>query len=218
MARHGDRNTRAHAGITTVEVNCMLRRSAAFALLVLPWDVGAQVGPHLMDVWAPQQPMPLSAAIAEIRKSPFHAASWLGGPIYRMELRSPLVPGSGSLRYQEAPRDTVVSTARVFVATSGLGLVGYLGGALIVLARSSDGYELLAASVPIVAVGAAAWGAGADPGRAAIGSILGGAIGIPIILAKPTNSPVIDVGLGILAHAAVTTLASKIHFRRRPRP
>ena len=215
MARHGDRNARAPAGITTVEVNCMLRRSAAFALLVLPWDVGAQVSPHLMDVWAPQQPMPLSAAIAEIRKSPFHAASWLGGPLYRMELRSPLVPGSGSLRYQEAPQDTVVSTARVFVATSSLGLLAYLGSGLIWL--YSD-YSVLVFSVPIVVVGAAAWGAGADPGRAAIGSILGGAIGIPIILAQPTNSPVIDIGLGIVAHAAVTTLASKIHFRRRPRP
>ena len=196
----------------------MLRRAIAVALFVLPWDLGAQVGSDPLDVRPAQESMPLSTAIAEIRQSPFHAAQWLNGPLYRMELFSASVTGSGSLRYQEASRDTVVSTARVFVATSSLGLVGYLGGALIVLARSnSDGYALLGASVPIVAVGAAAWGAGADPGRAAIGSILGGAIGIPIVLAKPTNSPVIDIGLGILAHAAVTTLASKIHFRRRPR-
>jgi len=73
---------------------------------------------------------------------------------------------------------------------------------------------LLAISVPIVAVGAAAWGAGADPGRAAIGSILGGAIGVPLAFANP----LIGISVGVLAHAAVTTLASRIHFRRRPRP
>ena len=193
----------------------MVRRVIAVALLVLPWDLRAQVGSERIVVRPTQESMPLSAAIAEIRKSPFHAAPNLDGPLYRMELLSALVPGSGSLRYQEASRDTVVSTARLFVATSSIGLFGYLGGGLIVAARPySEGYLLLAISVPIVAVGAAAWGAGADPGRAAIGSILGGAIGVPLAL----ENPLIGISVGVLAHAAVTTLASKIHFRRRPRP
>ena len=100
----------------------MVRRAIAVALLVLPWDLGAQVGSERMVVRPTQESMPLSVAIAEIRKSPFHAAPKLDGPLYRMELFSASVPGSGSLRYQEASRDTVVSSARVFVATSSLGL------------------------------------------------------------------------------------------------
>ena len=191
----------------------MLRRATALALLVLPWDLGAQVGSDPPDVRPAQESMPLSAAIAEIRKSPFHAAPWLDGPLYRMELLSASVPGSGSLRYQEASRDTVVSSARVFVATSSIGLLAYLGTGLFVVLYRPDS-SVLIYSVPITAVGAAAWGAGADPGRAAIGSVLGGAIGISLGLANP----LIGISFGVAAHAAVTTLASKIHFRRRPRP
>ena len=198
----------------------MLRHSAALALLVLPWDVVAQVGPELTDVWTIQEPMPLSAAIAEIRKSPFHAVAWpaggLDGTLSRAKLRSALAPDPYLLRYQVASEDTPVSSGRVFVATSGIGLLAYLGTGFFLVLRTDS--EVLFFSVPVVAVGVAAWVAGADPGRAAIGSILGGAIGIPIVFAEPFNNPLIDVGLGVVAHAAVTTLASRIHFRRRPRP
>lgn len=207
----------------------VLRRATALALLVLPCDLGAQVGSAALDDRPTRESMRLSAAIEEIRKSPFHASPWSAGelegdplypmelllvsPLYRMELFSASVAGSGSLRYQEASGDTVVSSARVFVATWSIGLFGYLGGGLIFAARPSDNSLLLGASLPIAAVGLAAWGAGADPGRAAIGSILGGAIGIPLAFADP----VIGITVGVVAHAAVTTLASKIHFRRRPR-
>lgn len=136
-------------------------------------------------------------------------------PLYPMELLSASVHGPGSLRYQEAPRDTVVSSARVFVSAWSIGLLVYAGGGLILHATPYT-FErgVLAVSVPIAAVGLAAWGAGADPGRAAIGSILGGAIGVPLVFADP----LIGITFGVVAHAAATTLASRIHFRRRPRP
>lgn len=198
----------------------MLWRAAALVPLVLPWDVGAQVGPEPMDVRPMRESMPLSAAIAEIRKSPFHVTLWsagelVGGPLYRTEAFSASDPGSGLLRYQEARRDTVVSSARVFVAAWSIGLLVYAGGGLISQGTPySVDYGVLAISVPIAAVGLAAWGAGANPGRAAIGSILGGAIGVPLAL----ENPLIGITVGVVAHAAVTTLVSKIHFRRRPRP
>lgn len=192
----------------------MLQRTVALALLVLPWDLAAQVGSQQMDDRPTQESMPLSAAIAEIRKSPFYRVPWsageLEGSLYRMELRSALAPDTDLLRYQEASEDTVVSAAWVFGATTTIGLLAYVGTAYY-FAYGDSWVPLY--SIPVVAVGLAAMGVGADPGRAAIGSILGGAVGVPLAY---SNSPIIAI-LGLLAHPAVTTLASKIHFRRRPR-
>lgn len=201
----------------TLEVNWVLLCVTALLLLVLPWDIGAQVGRDSNGRLAPPEPMPLSAAIAEIRKSPFHSFAWsavpLDGTLSQATLHSALAPDTDFLWYQEASEDTVVSSGRIFLTTWSIGLLGYAVGGLIVAARPSEGYALLGASIPITAVGLAAWGAGADPGRAVIGSILGGAIGVPLAFANP----LLGISIGVAAHAAVTTLASKIHFRTRPR-
>lgn len=200
--------------LSTVEQNRMSRLKIALALLVLPWDLAAQVGSEPVDGRPMPELMRLSTAVAEIRKSPFHAAKRsageLEGSLYRMEQRSALGPDTDLLRYQEAAEDTVVSAGWVFGATTTIGLLAYVGTAY---GFSESESWVPHFSIPVVAVGLAAWGAGADPGRAAIGSILGGAIGLPLVY---TNSPVWVI-LGVLGHPAVTTLASKIHFRRRPR-
>lgn len=91
-----------HARTATVTHARMLRRTVALALLVLPWDLAAQVGSELMDDQPTEEsmavigPVPLvslfpafgagaqgpptlsetgwlSAAIEELRLSPFHA-------------------------------------------------------------------------------------------------------------------------------------------------
>ena len=202
--------------VLTAVTHRILPPTAALVLLALPWDIGAQVGPDLMDVWAPQEPMPLSAAIAKIRQSPFHSVAWSAGQLddtfSRATLRASSAPDLGYWRYQEASENTVVSAGWVFAATTVGGVLGYLGTAYCCAYSDS---HVLVYSIPITAVGVAAWVAGADPGRAAIGSIVGGAVGISLALA--VGNP-IGLAFGFSAHVGVTTLASKIHFRRRPRP
>ncbi len=129
-----------------------------------------------------------------------------------MERFSAAVPDLDFWRYQEASEETVVSAGWVFVAASIGGVLGYVGTALC--CAFSDSWVLIY-TLPITAVGVAAWKAGANPGRAAIGSILGGAIGVSLVVGA--DGP-IGLGLGFLAHVGVTTLASKIRFRTRPRP
>ena len=172
--------------------------------------------------------MPLSAAIAVVRKSPFHAATGiakgLGGAVDRIEILSASVPGSGPLRYHEAPRDTLASSGRLFATAAGVGLLAYVVGggvyfyscAMATPTSSCRGRLALGMSIPVAAVGLTAWEMGAEPRRAVLGSILGGAIGLAVFSA--VDRPLIGLGLTTVAHAAVTTLASKIHFRTRPRP
>ena len=192
----------------------MLIRSAAFALLVLPWDVGAQVGPGSIEVWAPQEPMALSVAMAKIR-SPFHSAAWSSGgldtALSPVPLLSASAPNLDSWRHQEASEDTV-SAGWVFLASSIGEPLGFVG---VAYCCAYDDSWLLIYSIPVTTVGVAAWMAGADPQRAAIGSILGGALGIP--LAIKADNLVVGIG-GLLLHTGVTAIASKIHFRTRPRP
>jgi len=201
----------------TLEMNLVLLFVTALLLLVLPWDIAAQVGRASNGRLAPPEPMPLSAAIAEIRKSPFHSVAPSAGPLdgilWQATRHSVLAPDTDFLWYQEASEDTVVSSGRIFVATWSIGLLGYVVGGLVTFSQIYSDYWWLGVPIPITAVGVAAWGAGADPGRAAIGSILGGAIGVTLAFANP----LLGISIGLVAHAAVTTLASKIHFRTRPR-
>ena len=207
----------------------MLSRYAALALLAFPWDVVAQVGPDPIDAWAPRESMPLLAAIAEVRKSPFHASlttvGGLGDAFPGAQFHSASVPGFGPLRYQEAPRDTLASSGRLFITATGVGLLAYvLGGGVYYYSCGSApptsscvGQLMLGMSIPVAAVGGTAWSMGADPGRAVLGSVLGGAVGLAVF-SVDLNQPLISLGLATMAHAAVATLAAKIHFRRRPRP
>lgn len=208
----------------------MWRHSATLALLLLPWNLGAQVGPDSTGVRATEEPMPLSAAIAEVRRSPFHAAPWaldgLSDTLYGMAII--LIPepihGFAPLGHQEAPPDTLASSARLFATAAGVGVVAYAVGGLVYLYScgsappgSSCVLQLaLGMSVPVAALGVTARGLGADPGRAALGSILGGAIGL-VVSRVDLDQPLISLGLSSVAHAAVTTIAARIHFRRRPR-
>jgi len=137
----------------------------------------------------------------------------LDGILWQATRHSVLAPDTDFLWYQEASEDTVVSSGRIFVATWSIGLLGYVVGGLVTFSQIYSDYWWLGVPIPITAVGVAAWGAGADPGRAAIGSILGGAIGVTLAFANP----LLGISIGLVAHAAVTTLASKIHFRTRPR-
>ena len=202
----------------TLEVNWVSLCVTALLLLVHPWDIGAQVGRDSNGRLTPPEPMPLSAAIAEIRKSPFYSvapsAVPLDGILSQATLHSVLAPDTDFLWYQEASEDTVVSSGRMFLTTWSIGLLGYAVGGLVSYTQLYSDYWWLGIPITITAVGVAAWGAGADPGRAAIGSILGGAIGMPLAFANP----LLGISVGVVAHAAVTTLASKIHFRTRPRP
>jgi hypothetical protein len=142
-----------HARTATMTHARMLRRTAALALLVLPWDLAAQVGSELMDDQPTEEsmavigPVPLvslfpafgagaqgpptlseigwlSAAIEELRLSPFHATEsalhlgtsapiGIGAP---NGLRIPMEAYSpGSI--QSARGDSTLSRGRVFLTS-----------------------------------------------------------------------------------------------------
>ncbi|MDE2753520.1 MAG: hypothetical protein OXI83_13155 [Gemmatimonadota bacterium] len=173
--------------------------------------------------------MHLYAALVEVRERPFLSAGTtakgVGGTVDRTEFLSGSVPDFRPLRYQEAPRDTLASSGRLFATAAGVGLLGYVvGGGVFYYACGSAaptsscfGQLALGMSVPIAAVGVTAYGLGADTDRAVLGSVLGGAIGLAVF-AVDLDQPLISLGLATVAHAAVTTLAARIHFRRRSRP
>ena len=175
-----------------------------------------------------RESMPLSAAIAELRRGRFHndTGRLADGTANPYQLTRAFVPGFdiGPPRYRRAPPDTLASSARLFAATAGVGLLAYPVGGVVYLyscgaapPTSSCVLQLaLAMSVPVTALGVTARALGADPGRAAFGSILGGALGLAVVAAD-LDQTLIGVGLAAVAHAAVTTLAARIHFRRRPR-
>ena len=174
------------------------------------------------------QSLQLDAAIAEVRSGPFHSgvgsADLWAGDLQRMMLVSAFGTAGGWRRNQATPRDTLASSARLFAATAGVGLLAYPVGAFVFFYSRELGtptsseipYLALGMAIPVVAVGMTARFQGADPGRAALGSILGGALGLAVLSTDPDNL-LLGLGLVSVAHAAVTTIAARIHFRRRPR-
>ena len=201
---------------------------AALACLAHPAELRAQSVGADAGVSEARESMPLSAAIAELRRGRFHTGTsrLADGTASPYQLTRAFVPGFGVglQRYQQAPPDTLASSARLFATTAGVGLLAYPVGAVVTLyscgsapPTSSCVLQLaLGMSVPVAALGVTARALGADPGRAALGSLLGGALGLAV-WAADLNQPLVSFGLATVAHAAVTTLAARIHFRTRPR-
>lgn len=201
--------------------------AVALVLAAVATQASAQSPGDAVHAAGVTQSAQLDAAIAEVRSGPFHSGVgsvdlWAGN-LQPMALISTFGTASGWRRNQETPPDTLASSGRLFAATAGVGLLAYPVGAFVFFYSRELGtptsseipYLALGMAIPVAAVGMAARVQGADPGRAALGSILGGALGLAAF--SVVDHPVIGLGLANVAHAAVTTIAARIHFRRRPR-
>ena len=189
-------------------------------------------------------PMPgLGAAIEGVMGGPVHRS--IGAAEKRALLWSGLSSGRHSELHWSSPwlgsltasADSAVSANRIFGATAATGLLAYgvaasTYGVCVYLAVLDDRPDeraplctpkvlwTVAMSVPILGVAGAAHATGASFPRALIGSALGGAAAAGILYLWGGGSFISGVGvLGLVVgvHASLTTLASLIHFRRRPR-
>lgn len=193
----------------------LLSGSMALMLATLATEARAQSGAENADGSDAQEAMPLSAAIADFRRSPFYALESLVplGSSMAMHPWTPLAVGSPGSSIQSAPNDSTFPTTRVFwaawgssVLTAGVGVVLVVGSAYD---RTSVHVPLAVAgfAVPVVGVAGGATLAGARFGPALIGSSLGVAtfFGIHALTSEG------DIGwgsylLGTVVHAAVTTV------------
>ena len=182
----------------------------------------------------------LRAAIEGVMGGPVHRSSGVA------EKRDLLWSGLGSRTYSgpywsspwldspTASADSAVSASRIFWATAGTGIPAYgVSGAIVMVCaylswdRRSDPplctpkvLWAVAMAVPILGLAGAAHATGASFPRALVGSALGGAAAAGILYLWGGGSFISGVGvLGLVVgvHASLTTLASLIHFRRRPR-
>ena len=226
-------------GDDMIFINCVMRLALpAAALLILPCNTKAQVGSEHVPAARGQALSSqaetgwLSTAIEEIRRNPFYATRPAAG--MRDLLWSGLNSGTYSTPYWSSPGldfptaagDSVASNSQIFWTTIGLGVPVYLATGAIVFACL--GFDLptnalfcnrpVFVAVPILGLAGVAHAAGASFPRALIGSALGGAAAVGMLHLTGVE-PFSAGGLGLLVgvHASVTTLASVIHFRRRPR-
>ena len=197
----------------------------AVALLSLPWNTTAQVGSEPVPAARGQALSSraetgwLSAAIEEIRRSPFHAA------------RSAADPGSGEFAGSWLPlpatspawpvwtpsSDSTLSNKRVFLAALGASaLTFYPGYAIAVGGATSTGGDavpllLAGLAVPVFGTAAGTTLAGARFPTALAGSALGlGAAVVTLAVAGPPVDPddslVLFIGIPAATQAAITTL------------
>ena len=190
-------------------------------------------------------PMPgLGAAIEGVMGGQFHRSigvaekrdllwSGLGSRTYSGPYWS-----SPWLDSQIASADSAVSASRILGATWATGLLAYGVAAstygvcfyVDLFDRPDERAPLctpkalwaVTMSVPILGVAGAAHATGASFPRALIGSALGGAaaVGILNLWDVDVDNPMEVMGALVFVagvHASLTTLASVIHFRRRPR-
>lgn len=205
----------------------MLRHSAALALLVLPWDVGAQVGPEPANVRAGQEPMPLSAAIRKMRQSPFHATAsrWqlAGGPALDLWVppapRAPWEQNTG-LSTRSAASDSTFSTGRVFLMSWGAAALSDIVGVYFLLcAGGGSGCTLeggagafASLAVPVLGTAGGATLGGARFGPALAGSAAG--FGVVILqiamdaIVDPDDSFVLFIAIPSIVQAGITTLVA----------
>ena len=106
----------------------------ALALATLTTEARAQSGGEIAHGSDARKAMPLSAAVAEVRRSPFYAPSAvsLGSSIPR-HLWVPVAAGSAGPSNQSVPSDSTVSSRRVFWAAVGSSALTMIPGFYLVL-------------------------------------------------------------------------------------
>lgn len=177
---------------------------AAMALLILPWDLGAQVASgHVAVPTGPGQ-QSLSAAIREIRRSPFHLANQDTPADTR-------VPSA-----QTASNDSTLSHRRVFLAALGSSALTIFPGLVLSYGGASSRSEytgpliLAGLAIPVFGTAAGVKLAGARFRPALAGSALGLGAGIVALVALggivDPNDNLVLFAIPATVQAAVTTL------------
>jgi len=203
----------------------MLRHSAALALLVLPWDIGAQVGPEPANVGAGQEPMLLSAAIQKMMQSPFHATAsrWqlAGGPAPDLWVPpAPRAPGEQNtgLSPQTAASDSTFSTARVFLLSWGAAALSDVAGLYFAICTEGGGGCVLEGGAGVFAmmtVPVLGTAAGARLGGARfLPALAGSAAGFGVVILQfatgafvdPDDSFTLFIAIPSVIQAGITTL------------
>ena len=190
--------------------------SMALVLATLTTEVWAQSGAENVDGSDAQGSMPLSAAIADMRRSPFYTSESLVplGSNMAGLLWAPLAVGSPGSSIRWAVNDSTFPARRVFLAALGSSaLTVYPAVVLTYMAAYYNSVPRLAAAFVLPAFGVAGGAtlAGARFGPALMGSALGVAAGWAAFIAavslvgEDSDFRVFFV-LGPVIQAAVTTV------------
>ena len=193
--------------------------SVALMLATLTTEAWAQSGTENADGPNVQGSMPLSAAIADMRRSPFYTSESLVplGSSIAGHPWGPLAAGSPGSAIRWAPNDSTLSTGRVFlmsfgaaalsdVVAFGLALCwGYGGGSGC---PKSDAFSLVGAiATPVFGTAAGARLAGAPFLPALAGSALGFGVALgALVVFDPDEHPLLFIGIPAAIQAGMTTL------------
>ena len=218
---HRHRNTGESANVTSGKrlMRSLSSGSIALVLATLTTEAWAQSGAENALESHALGSMPLSAAIADMRRSPFYTSESLVslGSSMAGHLWAPLAVDSPGSSIRWAANDSTFPGRRVFlVALGSSALTLYLGTAIAIASEISDGggsaaLTLGGLALPVFAVAGGAKLAGARFGPALAGSALGSAAAVAVWLGVG-GEPGLWLGLvGPPIHALVTT-ATASHF------
>ena len=221
--RHRHRNTGETANVTSGKrlMRSVSSGSMALVLATLTTEAWAQSGAENALESHAQGSMPLSAAIADLRRSPFYTSESLvplGNSMPR-HLWAPLATGSRGSAIRSAPNDSTFSTGRVFLASFGaaaLSDVVAFGFALCWAygggygCPDSDAISLIGAiTTPVLGTAAGARLAEAPFLPALAGSALGFGVVLGILPAfDPDDHAVLYFAIPSIVQAGITTLVA----------
>ena len=155
---------------------------------------------------ADRELQPLSAAIEEMRRSPFHRDNPAGVFADSRFLVSSISP---VWLMQTPPADSTLSGKRMFLVTTGAAVVSDLIGGYLYVFGGSGGLALGGIAISVVGPAAGARHAGARWWPALGGSALGVVAAVYAGgLVDPNDFFPATLALAALAHAGVTTLVS----------
>ena len=195
--------------------------SVALVLATLTTEAWAQSGTENVDGSDILGSMPLSAAIADMRRSPFYTSESLVplGSSIAGHLWAPLAVGSPGSAIRQAPNDSTLSTGRVFLMSWGAAALSDIVGVYFLLCTgggggcfAEGGAGLLAAiATPVLGTAGGATLAGVRFLPALAGSAAGFGVALlhflhPIV--DPNDNFLLYIAIPSVVQAGITTLAA----------
>jgi hypothetical protein len=193
----------------------------ALLLATLTTEAWAQSGTENADESDAQGSMPLSEAIADMRRSPFYTSDSLVplGSSMSRHLWAPLATGSRGSAIRSAPNDSTFSTGRVFLMSWGAAALSDIVGVYFLICTgggdgcfAEGGPGLVAAiATPVLGTAGGAKLAGARFLPALVGSAAGFGAALlhflhPIV--DPNDSFLLYIAIPSIVQAGITTLAA----------
>jgi hypothetical protein len=223
MEGHRHRNTAETANLISGKrlMRPLLSCSMALLLATLTTEAWAQSGTGNADESDAQGSMPLSAAIADVRRSPFHTSELLVPLRSSMSrhLWAPLATGSRGSPIRPAPNDSTFSTGRVFLMSWGAAALSDIVGVYFLVCTEGGsgcfaeaGAGVAAAiATPVLGTAGGATLAGARFLPALAGSAAGFGVALlhfvrPIV--DPNDNFVLYIAIPSIVQAGITTLVA----------